>query len=102
MSNIGQSARRRFTAAWVVVIVFGGCVWWGLHPPRAEQSYRQQSANTVELFRSNVETARIWLVAMRDGKVTRPQPRSRSRKPRQFEEGFYATKRTDQTHVGIQ
>jgi hypothetical protein len=55
--------RHRFTAAWLTVLVLSGCLWWALHPPRSEDHYRQESADTVELLRSNVETTRIWLDA---------------------------------------
>lgn len=54
----------------LVVVLLGACVWWGVHPPRTEETYRQESAHTVELLRSQVETARIWLEEKDAGKVT--------------------------------
>jgi hypothetical protein len=65
-----MTARTRFTAAWLVVLVLSGCLWWGLHPPRTEHSYRQRSASTVALLRSNVETTRLWLAAIDAGRAT--------------------------------
>lgn len=64
------SGRRRFTAAWLTVLVLSGCLWWALHPPRSEDHYRQESADTAELLRSNVETTRLWLDARAADRVT--------------------------------
>lgn len=62
--------RHRFTAAWLTALVLSGCLWWALHPPRSEDHYRQESADTAELLRSNVETSRLWLEARAADRVT--------------------------------
>lgn len=70
MSLAPGSARARFAAAWVAVLVLGGSIWWGIHPPRTEHSYRQESAHSLQLLRSHVETARLWLDSVDAGKAT--------------------------------
>ncbi len=62
----------RLAAAWVVVLVAAACLWWGIHPPRTEEAYRSESAGTVELLRSHVGTADLWLRSFGDGRVTAP------------------------------
>lgn len=64
--------RRRFVYAWVLVLGLGGCVWWGIHPPRTEDAYRREAASTLQLLRSDVETANLWLTSHAEDKVTGP------------------------------
>jgi hypothetical protein len=56
----------------VVVGLIGGSLWYGHAPPRSEGAYRRQAASTVELLASQVGTARLWIDAVRAGRVTRP------------------------------
>lgn len=66
----GGQRRLRVTSAWVIVVILAGCVWWGIHPPRTEDSYRRESASTLELLRSDVETANLWLESFDHRRVT--------------------------------
>lgn len=63
--------RGRFVAACVLVLLVAGSVWWGIHPPRDPSAYREESTRTVQLLRSQVETARLWIEGVRDDRVTR-------------------------------
>ncbi len=63
--------RGRFVAAWALVLLVAASVWWGIHPPRDASAYREESTRTVELLRSHVETARLWIEGVRDGKLSR-------------------------------
>jgi hypothetical protein len=66
-----MSARGRFVVAWVLVLVVAGCVWWGIHPPRDASAYREESTRTVQLLRSHVGTARLWIEGVDEGRLTR-------------------------------
>ncbi|MDQ4054342.1 MAG: hypothetical protein M3237_16785 [Actinomycetota bacterium] len=63
--------RRRFIGSWVLVLTVAGCVWWGIHPPRDPHDYREESARTLQMLRSHVETARLWAEGVEDGRVLR-------------------------------
>jgi hypothetical protein len=59
-------------AAFVTVIVLAGSLWYGHAPPRSAGAYRRQAVTTVDLLSSQVNTARLWIREVRDGRVTRP------------------------------
>lgn len=67
-----EQRRRRFVVTWVLVLALGGCVWWGIDPPRTQHAYRRESASTLQLLRSDVETAKLWLTSYAEDKVTSP------------------------------
>lgn len=67
-----KQRRRRFVIAWVLVLALGGCMWWGIHPPRSEHAYRREAASTLQLLRSDVETTQLWLTSHAEDKVTTP------------------------------
>lgn len=54
----------------MLVLALGGCMWWGIHPPRTEHAYWRESASTLQLLRSDVETAKLWLTSYAEDKVT--------------------------------
>ena len=56
----------------VVVSLVAVSLWFGHAPPRSEGAYRRQAAATVELLASQVGTARLWMQAVRAGRVTHP------------------------------
>ena len=43
----------------------------GIHPPRDASAYREESTRTVKLLRSQVETARLWIEGVDQGRVPR-------------------------------
>ncbi|KUI04747.1 hypothetical protein AU188_09050 [Mycobacterium sp. IS-3022] len=46
-------------------------VWYGVWPPRSLSSYRQQAASTVQSWRSQLDSTRLWVGAVEQGRVTK-------------------------------
>jgi len=45
---------------------------YAVAPPRSAPAYSQRASSTLELLRSQVQTARLWIDAVEAGQVTRP------------------------------
>lgn len=60
----------RSFAVLVVALLALVSIWWLVHPPRDAPEYRERAAQTAELLRSQVQTARIWADAVGAGRVT--------------------------------
>lgn len=62
---------RRSAIAWLALVVVAGSLWWGVHPPRSPEAYRQRTAMTVQMLHSQVASTRLWLQSVADDEVLR-------------------------------
>jgi hypothetical protein len=61
----------RRLGATALLFVVAASVWWGVHPPRSTEAYRDRSLSTVETLQSQVATTRLWLRQVADDRVLR-------------------------------
>lgn len=63
---------RRLLTLLIAAVVVAVALEHAVAPPRSAPAYSQRASSTLEVLRSQVQTARLWIEAEQNDRVTRP------------------------------
>jgi hypothetical protein len=62
---------RNSLVALLAAVALVASIWYLQAPPRTEKAYAERAAATADALRSHVQSDRLWIGALEDGRTTR-------------------------------